>query len=915
MYAKFRDFLRRFFDIRTGELGRTLLMSLYLLMVLFAYYILKPVSRAIFLSSLDIDKLPWLYVLVAAVGGVIAYFYSKVAVRFSLKAAVDWATAVTVGCLVLLWWLLPQKWTWIYYAFNIWVSLFGIVLVSQGWLVAANVFTAREAKRLYGILGLGAVVGAAFGGSFTSATVEIFGPENLVLASAVMVIFAYLAFRAVMVQRGVSLAGAKGGEAEETDFSLHDIVNAIVRYRHLQVIIWIIALTYIVDVVVEYQFSVMAKLRYPDKADLTAFFGYFYGLYLNLITFVLQFFLTALVVGRFGVGGTLQIMPVTIAVASIGTYVSPGILSTACARLTEAATRYTFNRTGMELLYLPLPVDMKNRCKAFIDVFADRLSRGMGGMLLVVLTSWLGMQTRNLSLVVLAICIAWIILSVVAQREYVQTVSRRLASRRLNLDELRISVSDPATVALLEETTRSAVPRQVVYALSLLEESPGYRLNTLLDRLSQHTSPEVLNKVFDIARGVNYAGLLEAAKRDVHNPAITRSALSYVLAVDPAAKQLAAGLLRDADARTAREAIEALSGYPEIAEELIPMETLGQLARDADPCKRSQAAIGVRIRGDSGTSALFDLLRDHDTAVAADAIRAAGAIQNREYVGLIIESLGQARLRGAAIEALERYGPRIIGTLGDMLHDTNLPVQAKRQVPRVLRRIPEQRAVDVLLASIDHPDLTIRGAVLKALGRLREGHPELNFGPEPVTRQIHREARYYYELFAALEPLRNGSGTGPVARLLARTIQERLKRTVERLFFLLGLQYPPKEIYAAYVAVERGSGEAISTAMDFLDNVLDRELKRVLLPLFDSSTNPTSQTPASGRQLFGIQSRTAESAVGEMLASRDEWMVCCAMAAAAELGFRSLKPDIEAAAAGAGHSVAAVARTVLQKLA
>ena len=50
------------------------------------------------------------------------------------------------------------------YFFNAFVSLFSITLVSQGWLVAANVFTTREAKRLYGLLGVSAVIGAAFGG-------------------------------------------------------------------------------------------------------------------------------------------------------------------------------------------------------------------------------------------------------------------------------------------------------------------------------------------------------------------------------------------------------------------------------------------------------------------------------------------------------------------------------------------------------------------------------------------------------------------------------------------------------------------------------------------------------------------------------------------------------------------------------
>src|SRR5713101_6614977 len=178
---KIRAFWRSFFDVRPGEYLRTCFIGLYLLFVLFAYYILKPVSRALFLNKFDIDKLPWLYILIAGFGGTLAYLYTKLAVKASLKVAVGWAMALTVLCLVAIWWLIGLNLAWVFYFFNIWVSLFSVVLVSQGWLVAANVFNSREAKRLYGLLGLGAVVGAAFGGSFTNFTVYAIGDRNLLL--------------------------------------------------------------------------------------------------------------------------------------------------------------------------------------------------------------------------------------------------------------------------------------------------------------------------------------------------------------------------------------------------------------------------------------------------------------------------------------------------------------------------------------------------------------------------------------------------------------------------------------------------------------------------------------------------------------------------------------------------------------
>jgi AAA family ATP:ADP antiporter len=217
------------------------------------------------------------------------------------------------------------------------VGLFSVMMVAQGWLLAANVFTSREAKRLYGLLGMSAVLGAAFGGKFTADMVRAIGARKLVLASAIMVLAAYLCFRGLLMQEGVSLAAARGAESEEAEFHFRDIVSDIRHHRHLQVIVAIITVTFIVDVTIDYQFNAMAKLAYHDKNQLTAFLGNFYGIYLNLVNFVLQFFLTAAVVRWFGVGDTLQIMPVTISATALPTFLLPGVNSSAGLRLTEAA--------------------------------------------------------------------------------------------------------------------------------------------------------------------------------------------------------------------------------------------------------------------------------------------------------------------------------------------------------------------------------------------------------------------------------------------------------------------------------------------------------------------------------------------------------------------------------------------------
>ncbi len=909
---------RSFFDIREGERLRVLFMFLYLLFVLFAYYILKPLSRALFINKFDIDKLPWLYILIAAVGGLLAYFYTKIAVRASLGKAVLGATVFSVGSLVLFWVLLRNPQDWLYYVFNIWVSLFSIMLVSQGWLIAANVFNSREAKRVYGLLGVGAVIGAAFGGSFTAFALKLLGLNNLLLASAVMVIFAYLSYLAVARQPGVELSGAKAAEEEEADFQFGDLVQAIRGHRHLQVIIGMITLTYIVDVLVEYQFSAMAKEAYTSKEELTAFFGSFYGIYLNLVTFFLQFFLTAGVVSYFGVGGTLQIMPATISVASIVTFLYPGVLSTAAARLSEASTRYSFNRTGMELLYLPLPAELKNRTKAFVDIFVDRFARGLGGMLLVVVSAWLSIETHHVSILVMVFCVVWIVLSMRARREYVSTVRKRLQARRLDLESVRISVNDPETIRLLEETARSKIPRQASYALTLLEASHGYNLQPLLAELIESPAALVRGKVLELARKTGCDTLSAQALREIRSyrtgewSQSIHPAVAYALTFsEEGCTSLARRLLGHPNEQVRESTILCLAENPLAARELITDEWLASAASDAEEHTRRLAALAIQACPNGHTPRLIQLIRDPSLRVAKAAFQTAGVLQDRAFVIPMAERLSDPRLRGAIVESLTSYGERIAGTLADLLMDSKTPSAVRRQTARVLQHIPEQRSVDALLGAIGENDLALRAAILRALHRLRETAPKLQYGSESVSRQIWNEARMYYELSAALTPFRNKTDKTTACGLLSNTLDARLRSTVQRLFFLLGLKYPPREIYAAFLAVDRGKTEEISTAIEFLDNVLDRELKRVLLPLFDAPNHLAER----GREVFGLDALTPETALSKLLESGDEWLVACAIATASEMGIRALLPRIRQLEKGAGVEVERVARDAAMALA
>jgi ATP:ADP antiporter, AAA family len=883
---RIRLFWRSVYDVRPGEGVRTLFMVLHMFCVLFAYYILKPLSQALFLSKFDIDQLPYLYMVMAAMGGVLAYTYTRVAVRSSLAAAVNWSTAVIVVCLLAIWWMLRFNFDWMLYAFNIWVSMFSIVTVSQGWLVAANVFSSREAKRLYGLLCLAAMAGAAFGGEFTARLAPVMELRHLLLPTAVMVLLAYACVRVVAAQKNVNLVAAHAGEADE-EFAFKDIVSGVRRHRHLQVIMAIITITLIVDVMVQFQFSAMAKAAFHDKKELTAFLGSFYGIYLNLVTFTMQFFLTSLIVRYMGVGGTLQVLPLVIAVTSAVVMFVPRLAAASAMRLSEAATRYSFNRTGTELLYLPLPIELKNRTKAFVDIFMDRFGRGLGGIVLVGYMALVEKDPKHpnltrVSALIFCISILWILLSALAGREYQATIRRRLESRRLDLSEERITVAGAETVALLEKTLDQGSPRQVAYAIGLLADVPGYDLGPRLETLVRHPSAECRTRAYELAAAARYAGLVEPASRALELPGVAReqqAAVAYLLAVSPEGPVTAAWV------------------------------TLA--AAEADAGRRALAAYAIGLHAQDSDRALRRLLDDRDPLVASAACRSAGQIGDRIYLEQIVQRLADHAVRGAAIESLAMYGAKVCGSLGDIMADGSVPAAVRRQIPRALRLIRDPRSVEVLIGSVGTADLTVRTAVVKALNRLRESAPQLQLPAAAINRQIQSEATQCFQLHAQLAPLRVTARNRSAAALLVRTLEVRVQQSRERLFRLLGLRYSPNEIYNVYLALQSGKADRVTPAHDYLDSLLEREIKRLVMPLLDSG----DRLSAHARDLLRIEPKSLETAVGELLRSGDSWITMCAIATASEMKLKGLARDIAKAAEHAGQDTVALASAAAATLA
>ena len=90
-------------------------------------------------------------------------------------------------------------------------------------------------------------------------------------------------------------------------------------------------------------------------------------------------------------------------------------------------------------------------------------------------------------------------------------------------------------------------------------------------------------------------------------------------------------------------------------------------------------------------------------------------------------------------------------------------------------------------------------------------------------------SRYHDNLFT------RGGITTPC--LLKSLLEEKRARARERVFFMLGLLYPRRDVMAARWELEHGDARAKASACEYLDNVLSGPLRRRLMPMLEDLTD------------------------------------------------------------------------------
>ncbi len=418
----FKSFYDLFNGIEKDEWPKVIAMALFFFLVIAIFWILKPMKRGLLVSFYQESPLELLGMTlfgaeVEQLAKVLNMFFAFAMVvgftwlykRVSRKMLVTTVSMLFAGLFVLYGLLLQSPSPLEVWSFYIFGDMYNTALVTLFWAFTNDIFTSEEAKRSYGFVGLGGIIGGIVGATYVTLLVEQLGRDSLLYMSVVPM-FCIIGIALYIEKReGLPQKSESTGEAPKVN-AVIDGAKLVLSSKYLLAIAAMLGIYEMVSNIVDFQLSAAIAMGVEGGLDRDAYFG-LVGMVTNIAAVFVQIFLTGLVMTNFGVGIALLLLPISIALGSIGFFIIPGLLFATIMSASDNSLNYSIQQSAKEALYTPTARDVKYKAKAFIDMFIQRGAKVVAVFLNIGVAVAFGVENVFwLSLVVLFLIVIWIML-------------------------------------------------------------------------------------------------------------------------------------------------------------------------------------------------------------------------------------------------------------------------------------------------------------------------------------------------------------------------------------------------------------------------------------------------------------------------------------------------------------------------
>lgn len=419
--------------------------AIWFFLVLFGYYILRPIRGQIS-STYGSTTLFYLFVVTFVVMLVAIPLYSVLVGKYHRRKLVPGIYAVAIGCLFLFWLamrMLPER-VQVYVAGGlfVWISVFGLFVVSFFWSVVGDMLSTTQGRRVFGYIAGGGTLGSLAGSFVVSQLVHRIGVANLLIIPAILLTLALLVY--ISMERSFSKLATGPSQirsGKPTGGNPFAGFTAIVKSRYLFAISLFGLLLATCGTTVYFQQGEIVKATFANvefdetqienadqlneeelvaarqklqiEASKEASANYFANvdIAVSIATLIIQFFVVGWLMKNWGLGISLAILPLAYVFGISALAISPTIEVLVIVSVLGRSSEYGICNPAREVLFTAIEREDRYKAKSFIDTVVRRGGDSAVGGAYNVLrdpSGLFGFAMTTLSWLMVPIALAWV---------------------------------------------------------------------------------------------------------------------------------------------------------------------------------------------------------------------------------------------------------------------------------------------------------------------------------------------------------------------------------------------------------------------------------------------------------------------------------------------------------------------------
>ena len=407
------NFLKNASKIKEQEIKAVIFSFLFVVVLMSAYYILRPVRDAMASDWTDAE-VSWLWTLNFFISTAIVALYGSMVSKFRFRLLVPTMYGIFAISFIIFYALgsVFEDRTVIDKSFYVWVSVFSLFHISVFWTFMSELFSKEQSGRLFGIIAVGASVGGLIGPSITAFFSVSLGADNLMLIASMMLLIPIPIIFYLQSLKSKEL----NNEVLDIPGSNQSIGgNPLAGFKMffsnpylLSIGLFIFLYTGISSFVYFELKNLLSDFSRSERSVIWAQMD----LAVNILAISTGLFATGRIVTKFGMPATIAMVPIMICIGLLVLAISPLLGVVMVLQIIRRAGNYAVTRPAREMLFTLVNQETRFKAKPVIDIVAYRGGDMLTAWLFTGLTQGLGLGLAAVAAVGAGIASLWALVGI-----------------------------------------------------------------------------------------------------------------------------------------------------------------------------------------------------------------------------------------------------------------------------------------------------------------------------------------------------------------------------------------------------------------------------------------------------------------------------------------------------------------------